>query len=257
MTVVEVGVGCAHPRRPATGSSAARRWRRRGRVRDRRRRARSSRRPSPSRSPTPPPSRSPASPRGRRWSSTPSVAAGQRVLVNGAGGGVGGFAVQLAKLAGAYVIATASPRSAATVRRPRRRRDRRLHRDAARRRAGRTRGRRAQPRRDRPGAGRDPAALVRPGGVVVSVTARSRAPAGVPVTRCGSWPATTSASSPTGEARRRRRAPPRHRRVAPARGPGRRAPDAESGRTRGKIILVPENGNGRREGRRLEFSRRP
>lgn len=45
------------------------------------------------------------------------VAPGQRVLVNGAGGGVGGFAVQLARHAGAYVIATAGPRSAATVRR--------------------------------------------------------------------------------------------------------------------------------------------
>ncbi|MEU4243414.1 NADP-dependent oxidoreductase [Actinoplanes sp. NPDC026619] len=47
------------------------------------------------------------------------VEPGQRVLVNGAGGGVGGvggFAVQLAKHAGAYVIATASPRSAETVR---------------------------------------------------------------------------------------------------------------------------------------------
>jgi len=42
--------------------------------------------------------------------------AGQRVLVNGAGGPVGGYAVQLAKRAGAYVIATASPRSIASVR---------------------------------------------------------------------------------------------------------------------------------------------
>ncbi|MDN3029354.1 NADP-dependent oxidoreductase [Streptomyces sp. S.PB5] len=44
------------------------------------------------------------------------LTAGQRVLINGAGGAVGGHAVQLAKNAGAYVIATASPRSSEQVR---------------------------------------------------------------------------------------------------------------------------------------------
>jgi NADPH:quinone reductase-like Zn-dependent oxidoreductase len=40
---------------------------------------------------------------------------GQRVLINGAGGAVGGYAIQLAKRAGAHVIATASARSADRV----------------------------------------------------------------------------------------------------------------------------------------------
>ncbi|SCF47247.1 NADP-dependent oxidoreductase [Micromonospora mirobrigensis] len=43
------------------------------------------------------------------------LTAGQRVLINGAGGAVGGYAVQLAKEAGATVIATASARSADRV----------------------------------------------------------------------------------------------------------------------------------------------
>jgi NADPH:quinone reductase-like Zn-dependent oxidoreductase len=44
------------------------------------------------------------------------LTAGQRMLINGAGGAVGGYAVQLAKRAGAHVIATASPRSSERVR---------------------------------------------------------------------------------------------------------------------------------------------
>jgi NADPH:quinone reductase-like Zn-dependent oxidoreductase len=43
--------------------------------------------------------------------------AGQRLLVAGAGGAVGGYAVQLAARAGAVVVATVSPRSAEQVRR--------------------------------------------------------------------------------------------------------------------------------------------
>jgi NADPH:quinone reductase-like Zn-dependent oxidoreductase len=43
------------------------------------------------------------------------LTAGQRVLINGAGGAVGGYAVQLAHHAGAHVIATAGPRSGDAV----------------------------------------------------------------------------------------------------------------------------------------------
>ncbi|OBH10881.1 NADP-dependent oxidoreductase [Mycobacterium sp. E3247] len=44
------------------------------------------------------------------------LAAGQTILINGAGGAVGGYAVQLAKQAGAIVTATASARSADRLR---------------------------------------------------------------------------------------------------------------------------------------------
>jgi NADPH:quinone reductase-like Zn-dependent oxidoreductase len=43
------------------------------------------------------------------------LTAGQRVLINGAGGVVGKYAVALARRAGAHVVATASPRSSAAV----------------------------------------------------------------------------------------------------------------------------------------------
>jgi NADPH:quinone reductase-like Zn-dependent oxidoreductase len=43
------------------------------------------------------------------------LTAGQRVLINGAGGAVGGYAVQLAKQTEAHVIATAGPRSSERV----------------------------------------------------------------------------------------------------------------------------------------------
>jgi NADPH:quinone reductase-like Zn-dependent oxidoreductase len=44
------------------------------------------------------------------------LGAGQRVLISGAGGAVGGYAVQLAKWAHAHVIATAGPRNSERVR---------------------------------------------------------------------------------------------------------------------------------------------
>jgi NADPH:quinone reductase-like Zn-dependent oxidoreductase len=113
------------------------------------------------------------------------LASGQRVLVNGAGGGVGGFAVQLAKLAGAHVVATASPRSADVVR-----------------------AHGADEVIDytttsvtaavgapvdavlslvpvSPEAGQALASLVRPGGVIVSITGKIAIPAGMDISSSG------------------------------------------------------------------------
>jgi NADPH:quinone reductase-like Zn-dependent oxidoreductase len=45
-----------------------------------------------------------------------ALTTGQTILINGAGGAVGGYAIQLAARAGARVTATASPRSAGRVR---------------------------------------------------------------------------------------------------------------------------------------------
>src|SRR5215213_689503 len=47
---------------------------------------------------------------------TATIQPGQHVLIHGAGGGVGHMAVQIAKLHGAYVVATASARDADFVR---------------------------------------------------------------------------------------------------------------------------------------------
>ena len=66
--------------------------------------------PSRGRSGTPraPQSRCPRSAPGRGCSTTAGSAPDERVLIHGAAGSVGGFAVQLARAAGAHVIGTAS-----------------------------------------------------------------------------------------------------------------------------------------------------
>jgi NADPH:quinone reductase-like Zn-dependent oxidoreductase len=96
--------------------------------------------------------------------------AGAAVLVNGAGGGIGGFAVQLARHAGAHVTATASPRSASTVRA--------LGADVVHDYAlGRPAGRFDVVLNLVPGGGEDLPGLAAPGGIVVSVTDRYPPPA--------------------------------------------------------------------------------
>ncbi|WP_428966786.1 NADP-dependent oxidoreductase [Micromonospora fluostatini] len=168
------------------------------------------------------------------------IRAGQRVLVNGAGGGVGGFAVQLARHAGARVVATAAPRSAEVVRRLG---------------AEQIVDYESTPLADaldepvdallnlvvvRAGEAAVLPSLVRPGGVLVSVTVPVRLPAGSPVTAthfvarneprhladlvrlvdAGSVRVDVSATRPLADLAAVHR-------------------DAEAGRTRGKVVLVP------------------
>ncbi|MEU4534463.1 NADP-dependent oxidoreductase [Streptosporangium sp. NPDC023825] len=168
------------------------------------------------------------------------ITSGQRVLVSGAGGGVGGFAVQLAKYAGAHVIATAGPRSTEAVRRFG---------------ADQIVDYTATPVAGALGEPVDAVlnlvavdagqvaplvSLVRPGGVVVSITVPVEAPADSRVTAthfvarndtshlaalvklvdAGTVHVDVSASRPLTDLASVHR-------------------DAESGRTRGKIILVP------------------
>lgn len=168
------------------------------------------------------------------------ITSGQRVLVNGAGGGVGGFAVQLAKHAGAHVIATAGPRSIETVRRLG---------------ADQIIDYTTTPLADLLDGPVDAilnlvvvsdsqaamlVPLVRPGGVIVSITVPVTVPTGSPVTAtrfvarndmshlaalvklvdAGAVRVDISASRPLTDLASVHR-------------------DAESGRTRGKIILIP------------------
>lgn len=92
------------------------------------------------------------------------VRPGQRILVNGAGGGVGRLAVQFAKLAGATVIAVAGPHSVASARRAG---ADEVHDYTTRWRTDPVDGvLQAAPR-----AGAGLASLVRPGGTIVSISA--------------------------------------------------------------------------------------
>ena len=86
------------------------------------------------------------------------LTSGQRILINGASGAVGGYAVQLAKAAGAYVIATGSREQRAAPAGARRGRGHRPHHHRRELRSDRAGRRPAQPRADHPravlGAGR-------------------------------------------------------------------------------------------------------
>ena len=168
----------------AVGDGVAELGGRRPRARRRDRRWSLASGPSPSRSPSTrrPLSRCPTTsprPRQRPWgwparrlrpSSRRSIPPGEDVvLVSGATGGVGGFAVQLAAASGARVLATARPGDGADVRpRPGRRHGRGPHRRPGRRRAfGRPRrgGRRSS---TWPGTRATLGALLRPGGRLAS-----------------------------------------------------------------------------------------
>ena len=171
--------------------------------------------------------------------------AGQRVLINGAGGAVGGYAVQLAKHAGAHVIATASPRSRERVRTAGA--DELIDHTAAavtaRERAGR---RAAQPGPDRAGgvhgAGR-PGPLGRRGREHDGVDARADGRGARRPRRQRVRPQRRGAAGAAGGAGRQRRVAGRRRRAGPARGAAGGARAGGRGRAAGgKIIVLPAAG---------------
>ena len=169
------------------------------------------------------------------------LTAGQRVLINGAGGAVGGYAVQLAKNAGAYVIATASPRSGDRVKAAGA--DEVVdHTTTAVHRGDGPGRRRAQPRADRTGAAGRAARPDPPGrrpGEHHGVDARAQRRGARRARHRPVRPQRRAAAVAPGGADRPRRAARRGRPAGPAgRAAGRARPGCRRGAARGKTVIV-------------------